>query len=505
MTDKKNTVHELFNQAYYNFQHENLDEALSCCQNILLFEPNYEKAHQLSSIIFISKVQYKEAIETLQKSISLFPYNYDLQFNLAYCYQQLKEYNLAIQYYENLISNDYKLDSVLFNIAVINSNLMLYSKAEKYYEQLLEKYPEHEHGLYNYANLLQNFNEYKKAIIIYEKLLAINDKFTKVWNNLGRSHQNVGDFEKAFQCYEKQIETEPNNAESYNNLGTIFLFLNNNKNAKSNFKKALDINPKHIAAYKNLSQIAMHENDFKLAKHYLNKALSLDANDITAKYLLQAISGENITKPPDNYISELFDQYANSFDEHLLNKLYYMVPDKIISLIQNNIDIVNIKSVLDLGCGTGLMLEKLSNYFSFNRTVGVDISQNMLNFAESKNLYDELLQAEICKYLEINEDKFDLIIAADVLPYMGDLNNIFSGIKKSLNNNGFFVFSVENNTLLDDDYVLTKKGRFTHNINYIKNLATTHNLYVKDTKYHSLRKDGNYTVPGISVCIQYNL
>ena len=53
--------------------------------------------------------------------------------------------------------------------------------------------------------------------------------------------------------------------------------------------------------------------------------------------------------------------------------------------------------------------------------IGIDIAETMVDFAEDKDVYEGLYVGEIIGFLEDNdEDPFDLVIAADVLPYLGD-------------------------------------------------------------------------------------
>lgn len=70
-------------------------------------------------------------------------------------------------------------------------------------------------------------------------------------------------------------------------------------------------------------------------------------------------------------------------------------------------------SILDLGCGTGLVGQELRNPVYL---VGVDVSLKMIkqNLAKKSN-YDELICSEIIKYLENEKRIFDLICMSFVI------------------------------------------------------------------------------------------
>ena len=128
---------------------------------------------------------------------------------------------------------------------------------------------------------------------------------------------------------------------------------------------------------------------------------------------------------------------------------------------------IEVKQTLDLGCGTGLsgiVLRELSGYLT-----GVDISAKMLAQAKNKGIYDELIEAEIIAFLQQNTHAYDLIVAADVLPYLGELKSLFTGVHTCLNQGGLFVFSHEISA--NQDWQLQNSARFCHHPDYIKSLC----------------------------------
>lgn len=86
--------------------------------------------------------------------------------------------------------------------------------------------------------------------------------------------------------------------------------------------------------------------------------------------------------------------------------------------------------ILDLGCGTGLAGAWLKDYAK--TLIGVDISEAMLSVARKKGLYQELYELPLLDYFNdivsvVNSsilNTFDVIVAADVFAYIGDLSEI---------------------------------------------------------------------------------
>src|SRR5262249_10103023 len=128
------------------------------------------------------------------------------------------------------------------------------------------------------------------------------------------------------------------------------------------------------------------------------------------------------------------------------------------------------KKMLDLGCGTGLTGGAMRDVV--DDITGLDISENMVEIAHEKDLYETLYVAEAADYLEDNEDgPFDLVTATDVLPYLGFLEELFFGVADNTEAGGLFVFSSE--TLPDEmlqarDFMVGPHQRFAHAEAYVR-------------------------------------
>jgi ubiquinone/menaquinone biosynthesis C-methylase UbiE len=67
--------------------------------------------------------------------------------------------------------------------------------------------------------------------------------------------------------------------------------------------------------------------------------------------------------------------------------------------------------ILDAGCGTGLVGHILYNK-NYKNIVGIDFSQEMLNRALKKNVYQSLSLGDLTQKLDFEDDTFDAVICA---------------------------------------------------------------------------------------------
>ena len=132
--------------------------------------------------------------------------------------------------------------------------------------------------------------------------------------------------------------------------------------------------------------------------------------------------------------------------------------------------------MLDLGCGTGLAGMALQG--RAGHLVGVDLSPRMLELAQAKGCYHALHEAEITAWLQAAPaDAFDLVIAADVFIYIGDLDMVFAEVNRVLRAGGQFAFSTE---LCDGgSYRLQETARYAQSPAYVDDLARRHGLAVR--------------------------
>ena len=160
------------------------------------------------------------------------------------------------------------------------------------------------------------------------------------------------------------------------------------------------------------------------AIEHFKKTLVYEKTNKFAEFKLNALLGKNIISAPESYVSNLFDRYSETFENHLLSSLAYKVPKEISRYISSTYGkTFKLDRVLDLGCGTGLCSITLKGNCS--ELIGIDLSQQMLIKAKEKSLYTQLEQKELTKYLKSSKLQCDLIIAGDVLIYIGKLDELF--------------------------------------------------------------------------------
>ena len=109
-------------------------------------------------------------------------------------------------------------------------------------------------------------------------------------------------------------------------------------------------------------------------------------------------------------LEHIYKNWAKKYEDDVINLAGYVghliTSELLLSYLRNTQ-----AKILDAGCGTGLVGEML-NKNNFKNLIGVDFSQEMLNIAKQKNVYQSLELVDLTKNLDYEDSLFDAIVCA---------------------------------------------------------------------------------------------
>jgi predicted TPR repeat methyltransferase len=238
------------------------------------------------------------------------------------------------------------------------------------------------------------------------------------------------------------------------------------------------------------------------------QCLDLDPNDHFGARLdlarIGALPAEQATS--ENFSGALFDAYADRFDSHLTETLQYNAPAllkaALVRCCCNAGRPFRFDTVYDLGCGTGLVGEAIHEQSGF--IAGCDLSPRMIERARGKlapdgtPLYDKLAVAGLTSFLASRPDaSADLVVAADVFVYLGDLAPCFAQSARVLEPGGLFAFTVQSHD--GEGVVVGEDRRFAHAEGWLRERLTEAGLTPVLVEPASTRQDRGTPVPGLLV------
>jgi predicted TPR repeat methyltransferase len=300
----------------------------------------------------------------------------------------------------------------------------------------------------------------------------------------GLAQRDAQRLDAAAACYRRALELKPDHARAHNNLGALLQIQERNAEALASYEQAVALAPDFPQPYLNLGRL--HEtlgNPAAAAASY-RLALANGLQPEVFRHLLAAVEGVATPRAPAQYARAVFDEFAGRFDERLVAELGYRIPE-ILGARLRAMHPGGRLAILDLGCGTGLCGAHVADIAS--RLIGVDLSPRMLDQARARNVYHELVEADIADYLRtVPSEAFDAVLSADVFIYLGELDEVFAQVARVLRRGGTFAFSVEE-CAGSTDYELRSSGRYAQSAAYVRRLVATCRLMEAESFPETIR------------------
>ncbi len=337
------------------------------------------------------------------------------------------------------------------------------------------------------------------AIAAFSKALDIDPDKYFYWTNLGAAFESNGELTRAEQCYQSAINIDPNCPDAFYLLSALYLTLERFQEARHFNYRGIAVAPvgskPKIVLGQALYELGRVDDAIALFETWLAE----EPGNPVATHLLAAYRGQQMPAQCSSpYIEQTFDAFANSF-ENVLGRLKYCGPQ----LVQDYLATLTIDAssldVLDLGCGTGLVGEKLKPYAC--SLVGVDLSQAMLEQASAKQLYRQLHKADIKDFLQATREQYDLIACMDTFVYLGRLDEVVALIHEKLNTGGLLLFSTEKLVgTADLPYKLNISGRYSHHPDYLTALLRDTGFKLQLIRDVPIRTESGCQIEGQFVC-----
>lgn len=254
--------------------------------------------------------------------------------------------------------------------------------------------------LQNAAKYFQEGN-FEASLKACEQAINLNPSLAIARCNRGIVLKHLRRYDEALLAYDRSLKLNPSIAVTHYNRGLVLQDLNRLSDALSAYESAIELNAEYFEAYSAMGTVLKNLGHTDRSIQVLKKALEINPDQVNVKYLLASL-GQAKTTPqesPHEYITGLFDNYANDFDEDLTEKLRYRVPEYLFEAVKKYIGTTQKKlDIVDLGCGTGLCGCLFKGFA--NKLIGVDLSSQMLVAAKKKNVFTKLIQDDICSTLK---------------------------------------------------------------------------------------------------------
>lgn len=448
------------------------EQAIEHYQQAIQLEPRYAQAHNNLASIYTLQKNYSQALHHYREAVHAEPNFTQAHYNLGLLLLKQEALDAALTQFNNVLALQPNHVDAQFYTGVLYLNANLLDEAENAFQTVLIAQEEHVFTLTNLGVIALKREEGQLAIDYFTKALMLEPDHIEARNNLAATFIHHDRYENALMHYDVLLQRDPYNIEYLYNSGVAQMALGHLPEATTHFQTILSHAENHFAALNNLAAIQIRLGHRADAIALLQRAIIANPDDKASQFMLHALTGdEKHPQPCTDYVSNLFNNYALYYDQHMQGSLNYNLPHSIMRAL-HKLGYIAFKYTIDLGCGTGLSGVVLRE--SSEHLTGIDIAAKMITQAQNKGVYDKLVETELLTYLQHDHQFYNLMVAADVLPYSGNLEPLFNAIQQRLSPQGLFVFSTEISP--NEPWTLQETARFCHHPDYIKTLCDKHQL-----------------------------
>lgn len=170
---------------------------------------------------------------------------------------------------------------------------------------------------------------------------------------------------------------------------------------------------------------------------------------------------------------KIWNYWSSRYDRLLMQKYSLSITrDKVIEMIRKY-NRLKVKNILDIGCGTGQLLEDLERYFeqygkkdkNFHM-LGIDYSPGMIDVARKKRIKADFCVKDVSELATIDR-AFDIIVCTHSLPYYKDQKKAFKDMTSLLREGGLLILAHGSSNSIYDKIAFTLTKMTTGSAKYL--------------------------------------
>jgi predicted TPR repeat methyltransferase len=135
-------------------------------------------------------------------------------------------------------------------------------------------------------------------------------------------------------------------------------------------------------------------------------------------------------------VADRYDAWARGYDDDLAS-WSYQAPAVVADAVASRHP--DASSVLDVGCGTGLVGRALRERGFSGQLRGLDISQASLDIAQDTRAYDSVEQADLQQRLPLQDNSVDAVVCVGVMTYLPEVESVWREFARVVRSGGLVV------------------------------------------------------------------
>jgi predicted TPR repeat methyltransferase len=463
----KRSPGDLYDAALRHFLCKRVGPAEERCRQALTLDPKHADCLHLLGLIHWQTNRADLAVDLIASAIRCNPNNHEYFLNLG---ELLREQN--------------KLD-----------------EARKSFDIAIKLAPHRAAAWIKLGNLLRHQRRYDEVLLTYEHASQLDPGNAEASALSAGVLLELGRYAEALAKCDRSLAISADQAEALCVKGDCLRNLGRTAEAAASYRRASELEPERVSVWRLLGNVLEQLGDRDGAIKALRRARELDPSDrFGAGVELMRLGADDVSEMPAAYVRLLFDQYADTFDNALVESLGYRGPailfEAVRSACQTHRKPAHFNHAIDLGCGTGLAAAAFADMV--DRFTGIDLSPAMIEKARATGLYAELEVTDMLDGLRSTPDAgAELVLAADAMVYVADLLPVLKQASRVLACGGLLAFTLERHD--GDGFVMGEGRRYAHSAAYVRASIEAAGLVVLQLEQQPIRTERGEPVPSLGI------
>ena len=305
----------------------NQPKTIEMYKRAIELEPNNSDIlFNLGSVYQIQN-NHSEACKYFEQAYEI---NEDERILIAMSLSELKggNYTSAIEHYKILVVNHPEKDSFQYNLATCYEQVRDYGSAISILKRLVARNPKSINMVQKLAGLYVDTKDLRSAKELYDKIILKASPTAPVLYQYAVLSSQLFDTDTAERIFKKVIGLNPENAQAHKDLGVIYLNKRLFDYAKDEFEIALNLEPDNFAIVLEYANFLYSINNYIEADKYYDKALLIE-DDVVGKTLqaMNKIELNQLDEAKALVDSALHQEPNHEYIQFMAGRIYFAIKD----------------------------------------------------------------------------------------------------------------------------------------------------------------------------------
>ncbi len=264
---------------YQNFI-KDIDKAIAAYQKVLNVDPDNIKALSALSELYIARRDGKGVLDVFSRMEAITPNDVSLKLKLALIYYDQKQYDLAVQKFEELIKSHPDDDRIVYYMGVVFENLNKDQAAQEQFSKIKISSSFFKDARLHLAYLKVRAGKKEEGIALMKEAISRRPSVGSFYEYLSEIYRDDRNYPEAIAVLKRGLEKSPEKELLYYTLGLVYDKVGQFENCIQAMRQVLKINPQSANAM-NYIGYSYADRGLKLdeALDLLQKALALKPDD----------------------------------------------------------------------------------------------------------------------------------------------------------------------------------------------------------------------------------